>query len=58
MNKVQKEMLERARERRDSLTFTATNLEEFAKIMNSTPGFIKADWCGDEECECKIKEIF
>ena len=39
------------------LTFTATNLDEFAKIMNSTPGFIKADWCGDPDCEAKIKEI-
>ena len=25
--------------------------------MNATPGFIKADWCGDAECEAKIKEI-
>ena len=57
MDKIQREMLERARERRDNLTFTATNLDEFAKIMNTTPGFIKADWCGDEACECKIKEI-
>ena len=33
------------------------NFEEFEKIMNTTPGFVKADWCGDPECECKIKEI-
>ncbi len=57
LEKIQKDMFTRAKERQDSLTFTATNLDEFAKIMNTTPGFIKADWCGDPECECKIKEI-
>lgn len=54
---IQKDMLERARQRRDSKTYTATTLTEFAKIMNTNPGFIKADWCGDAECEAKIKEI-
>lgn len=57
MNKIQDEMLARATERRDKMTYEARNLDEFAKIMNSTPGFIKADWCGDEACELKIKEI-
>lgn len=57
MDKIQSNLLKKATERRDSMTYTATNLEKFAKIMNSTPGFIKADWCGDPECECKIKEI-
>ena len=27
------------------------------KIIETQPGFIKAMWCGDEECENKIKEI-
>lgn len=54
---IQKDMLTRAKARQDKLTFTATNLDEFSKIMNTTPGFIKADWCGNPECECKIKEI-
>ena len=57
MSVMQKEMLERARQRRDSLTFEARTLDEFEKIMNTTPGFIRADWCGDEACEMKIKEI-
>ena len=57
LNTMQKEMLERATIRRDNMTYTAKNLDEFAKIMNATPGFIKADWCGDAECEAKIKEI-
>lgn len=54
---IQDDMFARAKARQDKLTFTATNLDEFSKIMNTTPGFIKADWCGNPECECKIKEI-
>ena len=27
------------------------------KIINTKPGFIKAMWCGNKECEEKIKEI-
>ena len=57
MDTMQKDMLERATRRRDSMTYEARTLAEFEKIMNTTPGFVKADWCGDPECECKIKEI-
>ncbi|MBR1386492.1 MAG: proline--tRNA ligase [Bacilli bacterium] len=54
---IQKDMYNRALERRERLTFTAHNLEEMEKILNTQPGFIHADWCGDEACEIKIKEI-
>ena len=33
-------------------------MEELGRIANETPGFIKAMWCGDEECENKIKEEY
>ena len=54
---IQKDMYERAVERRDKLTFTAHNLKEMENILNTQPGFIHADWCGNSECEVKIKEI-
>ena len=38
-------------------TFTAFTMEDVEKIMNTQPGFVKAMWCGDEECELKMKEI-
>ena len=57
MNEIQNNLFERAKSRRDNMTYEAKTLDEFAKIMNSTPGFIKADWCGNPECEAKIKEI-
>ena len=54
---IQKDMYERAVERRDKLTFEAHNLEDMEKILNTQPGFIHAMWCGDEGCEARIKEI-
>lgn len=54
---IQNDMYNRALKRRDELTFTATNLKEVENIMNKQPGFVKADWCGCEECELKMKEI-
>ena len=54
---IQHDMYERAIERRNKLTFTAKNLEDMENILNTQPGFIHADWCGDPECETRIKEI-
>ena len=53
---MQKEMLERARAHRDAHTYVATNYEEFKETINTKPGFVKAMWCGNRECEDKIKE--
>ncbi|MBQ4583548.1 MAG: proline--tRNA ligase [Bacilli bacterium] len=57
LDTIQNDMYKRAVERRDALTFTAHNLEDMEKILNTQPGFIHGDWCGDEACELKIKEI-
>ena len=57
MEDIQANLLRRATERRDSMTYEARNIDEFKNIMETTPGFVKADWCGSMECEEKIKEI-
>ncbi|MCI8347604.1 MAG: proline--tRNA ligase [Bacilli bacterium] len=54
---IQRDMYERAKKRRDDLTFNAHNLDQMASILNKQPGFIHAMWCGKVECEEKIKEI-
>lgn len=54
---IQKDMYKRALERRDALTFEAHNLDDMKNILNTQPGFIHAMWCGNVECENKIKEI-
>ena len=55
---IQKEMLERARAHRDAHTYVARNMEEMGDILSRTPGFVKAMWCGCQECEDTIKEKF
>ena len=54
---IQKDMYDRALDRQNKLTYEAHNLEDMKNILNKQPGFIHAMWCGDEECENKIKEI-
>ncbi len=56
LDTIQKDMLERAREHRDAHTYTAATKEEFKQIADEKPGFIKAMWCGCQECEDAIKE--
>ena len=57
LDTIQNDMYQRALERRENLTFEAHNLDDVKKIMETQPGFVKAMWCGDEECELKMKEI-
>ena len=57
LDTIQKDMYQRALERREKLTFEAHNLDDVRKIMDTQPGFVKAMWCGDEACELKMKEI-
>lgn len=56
LDTMQVEMLERARKHRDTHTYVATDYEEFKQTVANKPGFVKAMWCGNEECENKIKE--
>ena len=56
LDQIQKEMLERARAHRDSHTYVAKNMDEFRKIFAEKSGFVKAMWCGEQDCEDKIKE--
>lgn len=56
LDTMQKEMLERARAHRDSHTYVAKNMEELESIFAEKTGFVKAMWCGCQECEDIIKE--
>ena len=57
LDKMQVEMLERARAHREEHTFVAENFDEFVQTVAEKPGFVKAMWCGNQECEDKIKEV-
>ena len=57
LDKIQNNLFETAKKRMETLTYEAKSLQEVENIMNTKPGFIKAMWCGDENCELKMKEI-
>lgn len=46
----------KALERRAAMTFDARDMAELKDIADNKPGFIRAMWCGDRECEDKLKE--
>ena len=54
--KVHNELLERAEKNLAEKTSVAHDYDEFLDIAQNRPGFIKAMWCGESECEDKLKE--
>ncbi|OPJ60609.1 proline--tRNA ligase [Clostridium oryzae] len=56
LDKIQRDMLQRARKNRDEHTYAVKTMKEFEEKIEKTPGFIKAMWCGEKECEDKIKD--
>ncbi len=52
---IQIDMYNKAKERRDSMLHFARNYDEFKEIAKNKPGFIKINWCGNTECEDKVK---
>ncbi len=57
MEEIQQNMYDVCKKRMEEKTTVAHNLEEFKANMEKEQGFIKAMWCGSEECEAKIKEL-
>lgn len=53
---IQHNLYQKALKHREAKTSTASTMDEFKKNLADNPGFIKAMWCGDPECEEKIKE--
>lgn len=49
-------LYQKAIDRRTAMTFTAKDYAELKDIADNKPGFIKAMWCGDRECEDKFKD--
>ncbi len=55
--KMQADMLENARRIREEHTVSVQTLDEMAEYSKDNNGFVKAMWCGDVECEEKVKEV-
>ncbi len=52
---IQNDMYERARDHLDHSIYEAKDYEEFKHLIDEKPGFVRAMWCGDVECENQIK---
>ena len=46
----------KAKENLENRTYTAETMEELVQIASEKSGYIRAMWCGDLECELKLKE--
>ncbi len=56
LDRIQTEMLEKAKKHLEEHTYTAKDREEFEAVFAQKSGFVKAMWCGERECEEAIKE--
>ncbi len=58
LEEVREGIYRSAIENRERRTYIAKTLEDITKQLEENgDGFVKAMWCGDEECEDKVKEI-
>ncbi len=57
LQEVRDGMYEKALLNREKKTYTCTTIDEIIESMKQGDGLVKAMWCGDEECEDKVKEL-
>ena len=55
---VREGIFQKALENRERRTYACKNTDEIIKALEENgDGFVKAMWCGEEECEDKVKEL-
>ena len=50
-------LYEKALQNLNEHTYSAETVEEVKAVMDNGGGFVKTMWCGDRECEDKMKEL-
>ncbi len=56
LEEIQHNLYAKARINMEQQTATAKTYDELKKFICGKGGFVKAAWCGDADCEAKIKE--
>lgn len=56
LEEIQKVLFEKALRFREENTYKVDTYEVFKRIVEERGGFLRAHWCGRQECEEKIKE--
>ncbi len=54
---VQQQMFDKAKKNLDEHIYEAHSLEEAKALQEEHGGYVKTMWCGDLECELKMKEV-
>ena len=57
LDAVRDGLYNKALNHRNEMTYDAHNMEEMIDLAENKPGFIRAMWCEDRECEEKLKEL-
>lgn len=57
LEEIHSSLFARALENRKNRSFQATTLEEIVTLAEEKSGFIESMWCGEAECEEKVKEL-
>jgi prolyl-tRNA synthetase len=57
MEALREALYQKALANREAKTFAATTLDELVEIAGKESGYIKAMWCGELDCELKLKEV-
>lgn len=57
LNKIQSDLFERARAKRDSQWHQAEKLSDFSAKLEADNGMYQVGWCGGEACELELKTV-
>jgi prolyl-tRNA synthetase len=55
LDNIQQDMYDRAEKHLNESIYDATDYNGFQQLINEKPGFVRAMWCGEQECEDQIK---
>lgn len=58
LDTIHEEMYQKAVEFQQSHITEVNSFEEIGQVLDTKGGYVKAQWCGDEACEVKIKDTY
>jgi prolyl-tRNA synthetase len=56
LEEIQNSLFNKAKKLLEESTTTVKSYDEFKKVLEKKGGFIRASWCGNSDCEEKIKD--
>ena len=56
LDAMQDELFEIANSKHDNMISRSTDYKELCEKLNKERGFVKVDWCGNRNCEDKVKD--